>query len=408
MMQRFEATRALTRALDNANARARAAFDAIPFIRWILPLALGVVGALSPQWFDTRPTYALMVLITYLLLRTSTNVFGLAVLAAMLVYLPMEMDRFERGILFDIALYTMLGIGLNIVVGYAGLLDLGYVAFFASGAYIFALVVAPEAGGGWDIGASFWLMIPAAMALAAALGVALGLPVLRLRGDYLAIVTLGFGEIIRLMLNNRDDITNGPRGVYLIPKAHFFDKELTGPYELYFLVLAGVFIAAFAAERIRDSRVGRAWEAIREDEDAASAMGVNTTFYKLLAFAIGAAIGGGGGVIYAAKQTAIFPRDFDLDVSINVLALVIIGGMGNVRGVVLGAMLLIGLPEVLRDFSIEFAFIDLANIGADYRLVIFGAALVAIMVLRPEGLLPSRRRAAEFEQAEMLESELAT
>ncbi len=408
MMQRFEATRALTRALDNANARARAAFDAIPLIRWILPLALGVVGALSPQWFDTRPTYALMVLITYLLLRTSTNVFGLAVLAAMLVYLPMEMDRFERGILFDIALYTMLGIGLNIVVGYAGLLDLGYVAFFASGAYIFALVVAPEAGGGWDIGASFWLMIPAAMALAAALGVALGLPVLRLRGDYLAIVTLGFGEIIRLMLNNRDDITNGPRGVYLIPKAHFFDKELTGPYELYFLVLAGVFIAAFAAERIRDSRVGRAWEAIREDEDAASAMGVNTTFYKLLAFAIGAAIGGGGGVIYAAKQTAIFPRDFDLDVSINVLALVIIGGMGNVRGVVLGAMLLIGLPEVLRDFSIEFAFIDLANIGADYRLVIFGAALVAIMVLRPEGLLPSRRRAAEFEQAEMLESELAT
>ena len=154
--------------------------------------------------------------------------------------------------------------------------------------------------------------------------------------------------------------------------------------------------------------MGRAWEAIREDEDVAAGMGVDTTVYKLLAFAIGAAIGGAGGVVYSARQSAVFPDDLNLDISINVLALVIIGGMGNVRGILLGAMLLIGLPEVLRDLSVNVAFIHLDNLGADFRLVIFGAALVAVMVLRPEGLLPSRRRAAEFEQAELIESEVAT
>jgi len=271
-----------------------------------------------------------------------------------------------------------------------------------------------------------------AMVVAGLVGAALGVPVLRLRGDYLAIVTLGFGEIIRIMVNNEEEITNGPVGVFSIPKPDFypavsihfetgrafdwlptpvidvFSKGLDGPFELYYLVIVGCFVAAFAAERILDSRVGRAWEAIREDEDVAAGMGVDTTVYKLLAFAIGAAIGGAGGVIYAAKQSAVFPTDFNLDVSINVLALVIIGGMGNVRGILLGSILLIGLPEVLRDFSIDFAFVHLENLGADYRLVIFGAALVAVMVLRPEGLMPSRRRAAEFKQIELIEEELAT
>jgi branched-chain amino acid transport system permease protein len=326
----------------------------------------------------------------------------------MLTYLPQQMDTFERGIMFDVALYSLLGIGLNVVVGYAGLLDLGYVAFFATGAYLYALLAAPQFGGGFDVGTSFWLVLPMAMVLAGLVGVALGVPVLRLRGDYLAIVTLGFGEIIRIMINNQDNVTNGPVGVFSIPKPSFGSTELSGPFELYFVVLAGCFVAAFAAERIRDSRVGRAWEAIREDEDVASAMGVNTTSYKLLAFGIGAAIGGAGGVMYSAKQSAVFPSDFNLDVSINVIALVIVGGMGNVRGVVLGALLLIALPEVLRTFSIDIAFVHLKNLGADYRLVIFGAALVAVMVLRPEGLLPSRRRAAEFEQVEIIESERAT
>jgi branched-chain amino acid transport system permease protein len=373
----------------------------------VLPL-LAIAGGLAPSQFGIRWTFTILVVVMFALLRSKSGLFGLAVLAAMLVYLPQRMDTFERGIMFDIALYALLGIGLNVVVGYAGLLDLGYVAFFACGAYLYALIAAPQFGGGFDVGTSFWIVLPMAMVLAALVGIALGIPVLRLRGDYLAIVTLGFGEIIRIMINNQDGVTNGPVGVFAIPKPHFGGRELSGPFELYFVVLAGCFVAAFAAERIRDSRVGRAWEAIREDEDVASSMGVNTTAYKLMAFAIGAAIGGGGGVMYSAKQSAVFPSDFNLDVSINVLALVIIGGMGNVRGVILGAMLLIGLPEVLRDFSIDVAFIHLENLGADYRLVIFGAALVAVMVLRPEGLLPSRRRAAEFEQAELLESELAT
>ncbi len=373
----------------------------------VLPL-LAIAGGLGPSYFGIRWTFAILVIVMYALLRSRSGLFGMVVLGAMLVYLPHQMDTFERGIMFDIALYALLGIGLNVVVGYAGLLDLGYVAFFASGAYLYALISAPQFGGGFDVGTSFWIVLPMAMVLAALVGIALGVPVLRLRGDYLAIVTLGFGEIIRIMINNQDGVTNGPVGVFAIPKPHFGSTELSGPVELYFVVLAGCFVAAFAAERIRDSRVGRAWEAIREDEDVASSMGVNTTAYKLMAFAIGAAIGGGGGVIYSAKQSAVFPSDFNLDVSINVLALVIIGGMGNVRGVILGAMLLIGLPEVLRDFSINIAFIHLDNLGADYRLVIFGAALVAVMILRPEGLLPARRRQAQFEPADVLEPEVAT
>ncbi|TAK72647.1 MAG: hypothetical protein EPO22_00390 [Dehalococcoidia bacterium] len=373
----------------------------------VLPL-LCVATTLAPEHLTIRWAFAVIVVAGYLILRGSHSLFGAIVLVATLLALPYYMDKFERSIMFNVALYSLLGIGLNVVVGYAGLLDLGYVAFFAVGAYIYALIAAPEYGGGFDVGTSFWLVLPMAMVVAGLVGAALGVPVLRLRGDYLAIVTLGFGEIIRIMVNNEKEITNGPVGVFSIPKPDFFDKPLSGPYELYYLVIAGCFIAAFAAERILDSRVGRAWEAIREDEDVAAGMGVDTTVYKLLAFAIGAAIGGAGGVIYAAKQSAVFPTDFNLDVSINVLALVIIGGMGNVRGILLGSILLIALPEVLRDFSIDFAFVHLDNLGADYRLVIFGAALVAVMVLRPEGLMPSRRRAAEFKQIELIEEELAT
>ena len=244
--------------------------------------------------------------------------------------------------------------------------------------------------------------------LAALIGVLLGIPVLRLRGDYLAIVTLGFGEIIRIMLNNEEYYTNGPRGLFLLPKPTFLGRELDQAQEIYYVVIALAFVAVFAVERVRASRVGRAWEAIREDEDVASAMGVDTTFYKLLAFGIGAAIGGVGGVVLAAKQGSVFPADFNLEVSINVLALVIIGGMGNVRGILLGAFLVIGLPDVLRDFSLHLGFIDVENVGVDYRFIMFGAALVAVMILRPQGLIPSRRRELEFEQAEQRHAEMAT
>jgi branched-chain amino acid transport system permease protein len=210
------------------------------------------------------------------------------------------------------------------------------------------------------------------------------------------------------MLNNEKDITNGPQGVFAIPDTAFLGRDITTPVEYFYLVLLGCLLAAFAAERIRDSRVGRAWEAIREDEDVAASMGIDTTIYKLLAFAIGAAIGAVGGVVFAAKQGSVFPQDFDLAISINVLAIVIIAGMGNVRAVILGSFLLIALPDVLRDFSINIGPIQLDNLGADYRLVIFGAALVAVMVWRPQGILPSRRREAEFEEVEQKESELVT
>ncbi len=395
-----------------AAARLEASAGGRAVLRWwpyaVLP-ALALFAGLTPQLLSTRWMFISVLGVTYLLMSARTNLFSIAVATVMLAYLPVEMDTFERGIMFNIALYTLLGIGLNVVVGYAGLLDLGYVAFFATGAYLYALLTGPERGGGFDTGIPFWVVLPMALLLAALVGVALGIPVLRLRGDYLAIVTLGFGEIIRIMLNNNPNgLTQGPQGVFGLPDTSILNTSITTPFEYYYLILAGCLIAAFATERILGSRVGRAWEAIREDEDVAASMGIDTTLYKLLAFAIGAAIGGAGGVIFAAKQGSVFPSDFDLNVSINVLALVIIGGMGNVRGVLLGAFLLIGLPDVLRDFSVNLGFAQFNNIGQDYRLVIFGAALVTVMVLRPEGLIPSRRRAAEFEQAEQLEAEMAT
>jgi branched-chain amino acid transport system permease protein len=417
MAQRFRRPAFLTRApyrerFDHfrASPTGTAVCQFGPYV--VVPV-LGAVVALAPSFLDIRPTFILIVIALYIMLRITDSWFSVVVIAAALAYLPNDMNSFERNIMFNVALYTLLGIGLNVVVGYAGLLDLGYVAFFAAGAYLFATIAAPDAGASewaqsWDWGLTFWVVIPLALVVAALIGVLLGIPVLRLRGDYLAIVTLGFGEIIRITLNNEDYYTSGPRGMFLLPNPPLFGRELDSAYEMYFVALIAAFVAVFAAERIRDSRVGRAWEAIREDEDVASAMGIDTTVYKLLAFAIGASIGGLGGVIIAAKQGSVFPTDYNLDVSINVLAVVIIGGMGNVRGILLGAFLVVGLPDVLRDFSLDLGFVQFENIGQDYRLVIFGAALVAVMVLRPEGFIPSRRRAAEFRHTELLEQELAT
>jgi branched-chain amino acid transport system permease protein len=404
----------------DAFERARARWRGTPVRSWLaeydeylfLPI-LGAIAAAAPSLFDTRETFIVIVAALYLILRMMRGSFGIAVVAVLLLWLPFEMNSFERNIMFNVALYALLGIGLNVVVGYAGLLDLGYVAFFAAGAYCYALITAPDAGASewaqqWDPSMGFWLIIPLALVLAAAIGVLLGIPVLRLRGDYLAIVTLGFGEIIRLMLQNQDEYTNGTRGLFLLPKPTFLGNELEQAREIYFVVLALILGALFVAERIRDSRVGRAWEAIREDEDVAAAMGVDTTYYKLLAFAIGAAIGGLGGVVLAAKQGSVFPPDFNIDVSINVLALVIIGGMGNARGILLGAFLVVGLPDVLREFSLNLGVLELNDIGVDYRLIIFGAALITVMVLRPQGLIPSRRRQLEFQHAERRDAELAT
>jgi branched-chain amino acid transport system permease protein len=279
-----------------------------------------------------------------------------------------------------IGTYILLAIGLNIVVGQAGLLDLGYVAFFAIGAYTMAYL-------GIQYGFNFWPTILLGMGLAALSGVILGAPTLRLRGDYLAIVTLGFGEIVRITANNTDAI-GGARGLTPVPHptpvlgVEFRLDAL--PY--YYLMVVLIILAIIFSLRLERSRVGRAWTAIREDEDAAELMGVPTFKFKLLAFAIGAMFGGLAGVAWAGKLTYVAPTSFPFILSATILAAVLLGGAGNLPGVIVGAFLIAWLPERFRGF-------------AEYRILIFGAALVIMMALRPQGLLPSRRRSAELHQA---------
>jgi branched-chain amino acid transport system permease protein len=381
----------------------------VPHQAWFLFCGLAI--AVSPA-FDTRVLYLIITIALFVVFRLGMTRFAAAVVFLAFFWLvfperllrvwtgidfdlPLRLTAAEEDIFFLVGLYVLLGIGLNVVVGFAGLLDLGYVAFFAIGAYAWGMVSSPVSPVQPDIAISWWLIAPLAMVIAAAAGALLGLPVLRLRGDYLAIVTLGFGEIIRIIILNATDLTNGTQGLYRIGRIAVPDTELRNAGEVFLLVLIGAFAMAFAALRLQRSRVGRAWEAIREDEDVAAAMGVDTTRFKLLAFAIGASLGGLGGAIFAARQGAIFPQDFTLIVSINVVALVIIGGMGSIPGVVLGALVLIGLPEVLRDVRLG-GLIDPAR----DRLILYGALLVAVMVLRPAGILPARRRELEFAQAE--------
>lgn len=360
------------------------------------------------------------------------NAFRLLLLAALLIGVPFYENPMGGGVIFDerwlavfrlVGLYIILGMGLNVVVGYAGLLDLGYVAFFATGAYLYALLASPASPAINfpidDVPWLFWALLPAALFVGAFAGILLGIPVLPLRGDYLAIVTLGFGEIIRLFLINKADVTGGSQGLYGIkapplpdfPGLNLTELKSTALTEWYIFIVIVVFIVAFAAARLRDSRMGRAWEAIREDEDVAEAMGIDTIKYKLMAFAMGAAIGSLGGTVFAAFQGSAIPDSFDLLVSINVVSLVVIGGMGNTSGVVLGAVILIGIPDFLRFreasdllgfFDPLVPFADTHNWAEDLRenrFIVFGALLVLVMVSRPSGLIPSRRRQIEFAAA---------
>ena len=357
------------------------------------------------------------------------NMLRLAILAALLIGVPNYFNPFTGEVLFDarwlvvfrlVGLYIMLGIGLNVVVGYAGLLDLGYVAFFAVGAYAYALLASPVSPAIDfpidDIPWLFWVILPVSLILGALAGVLLGVPVLPLRGDYLAIVTLGFGEIIRLFLVNKTDVTGGSQGLFQVkapPLPEPLHDLTPGEHkEWYYFIVIAVFLAAFCAGRLRDSRMGRAWEAIREDEDVAAAMGVDTVKYKLMAFAMGASLGSLGGTIFAGFTGTAIPDSFNLLVSINVVSLVVIGGMGSTPGVVVGALVLIGIPEFLRfrEASDLLGFFDplvpfadthsWAEDMRDNRFMVFGLLLVLVMVLRPVGLVPSRRRKLEFELAE--------
>ncbi len=297
---------------------------------------------------------------------------GTAILlaAAALIAIVPFLGSYAIRVVDSVLIYTLLGIGLNLVVGYAGLLDLGFVAFYAVGAYSYALLASPQFG----IHLPFLLVLPIGAALGALCGVLLGIPVLRLRGDYLAVVTLGFGEIIRVLLNNADSLTNGPQGIIGIDRASVFGISLTRPVDFYWVLLIACLVCGVIVYRLERSLLGMAWAAIREDQDAARGVGINTTRAKLAAFAISAAIGGLAGVIFAAFQRFISPDSFSLNESILIVLIIVIGGVGNIFGVLLGAVALVLLPELLREFSA-------------YRMLVLGLAMAIVIVLRPQGLL---------------------
>jgi branched-chain amino acid transport system permease protein len=297
-------------------------------------------------------------------------------------------------------LYVMLALGLNIVVGFAGLLDLGYIAFYAVGAYVYALLASPQFG----LHLPFWVILPIGAAVAAFFGVILGAPTLKLRGDYLAIVTLGFGEIIRIFLNNLSqpvNITNGPRGITAIDPFMLPGLRFDTPIKYYYLLLAVALVIIVINLRLQNSRIGRAWEAIREDEIAARAMGIDTRNLKLLAFAMGASFGGIAGGMFSAIQAFISPESFVLVESIMVVSMVVLGGMGNIWGVILGALLLSFVPEILRwtVTPLQEALFGRMLIEPEViRMLLFGLALVLVMLYRPAGLLPSAVRKRELEE----------
>ena len=347
------------------------------------------------------------------------SVIGFAVLA---LIAPVVAQTFGGNYwvrVLDFALlYIMLALGLNIVVGFAGLLDLGYIAFFAVGAYMMALLSSPHLTsqfawlahlfpGGIHLG--FWWVLLLAAPVAAAAGALLGAPTLKLRGDYLAIVTLGFGEIVRIFMNNLDrpiNITNGPKGITAVDPVRIFGLDLSKAVDLfgykltpvmmyYYLLIVMVMVIIFVNLRLQHSRIGRAWVAIREDEIAAKAMGINTRNVKLLAFAMGAAFGGVSGAVFGAFQGFVSPESFVLWESIYVLAIVVLGGMGHIPGIILGGVLLVGFQELLRELATPLQKMIFGHVVIDaevLRSLLFGLALVGVMLYRPAGIWPAPRR----------------
>jgi len=305
-------------------------------------------------------------------------ILGIATLA-----FPHAFSMYQTNIMISALIYVMLGLGLNIVIGLAGLLDLGYVAFFAVGAYAYALL-------NLHFGMTFWMILPLGGLLAAVFGIILGYPVLRLRGDYLAIVTLGFGEIIRLVLENWNAFSKGPSGIANIPKPNLFGIDLTmqgNTIYLYYIIIALGIFTIFVINRLENSRIGRAWIALKDDEIACQSMGIDKAKTKLRAFALGAMWAGMGGVVFAAKTTFINPASFTIWESVIILCTVVLGGMGSITGVITGALLLILLPEYLRAVS-------------EYRMIVFGAVLVLMMVFKPGGIIENVRKTYKFKPEE--------
>lgn len=317
--------------------------------------------------------------------QTQMRRASLVAITIVLLILPWFLGDYLSEVLVTVGLYVLMGLGLNIAVGLAGLLDLGYVTNFAVGAYLMATLT--NTGPQKTAELSFWLVIPLCLLAAMLTGFVLALPVLRMRGDYLAITTLGFGEIIRLLALSDwlKPLIGGAQGILFIPKPSIGSISFSGPRELYYIILFFCLLILYVSVRLNNSRTGRQWMSLREDEDVAKAMGIDTTLSKLLAFTLSAASGGIAGAIFASKLGTIFPSSFNLIISINVLALIIVGGMGSIPGIVLGALVLIGLPELLREF-------------AEYRFLIYGALLIFMMLARPEGLIPSAIRQRELHE----------
>jgi branched-chain amino acid transport system permease protein len=314
---------------------------------------------------------------------------AIGIVVVILLLLPSIVGLYISEVLDLVGMFLLMGLGLNIVVGFAGLLDLGYVAFFAIGAYTVGVLTSPELGRAVIMG-SWWAALPFGIAVAMFAGVILGVPVLKMRGDYLAIVTLGFGEIIRILALSDllKPFLGGAQGTRGIAKPDIGLIQINwGPQAFYYFFLVGALLVIFIATRVKSSRLGRAWMAVREDEDVAQAMGINLVATKLLAFAMGASFGGLSGAIFASKLGSIFPSSFNFLISINVLSLIIIGGMGSIPGVVVGALALVGLPELMREF-------------AEFRYLFYGIGLVVMMLTRPEGLWPEAARSRELHEAE--------
>ena len=340
--------------------------------------------SIAQRWDRIKNTFSQLPLLKQAQRNPNLRFVLYGILLLVVFLMPLGLGSYWNYNMGTVGIYVLLGLGLNIVVGMAGLLDLGYVAFFAIGAYTVALLTAPVPH---ELKWNFWLVLPIAVAMAALSGILLGVPVLRMRGDYLAIVTLGFGEIIRI-LSKSDALTpftGGPRGVRAVAGPSLFGRPFNDERSFMYLIILAILLAIYITWRLQNSHVGRAWIAMREDETVAKAVGINTLKYKLLAFAIGAAFAGFGGALFASRNQFTGPEDHTLMVSINVLCLVIVGGMGSIPGVILGAFTLKGLPELMRQLE-------------DYRMLAFGALLVIMMILRPEGLWPSRQRRLEMRE----------
>lgn len=326
------------------------------------------------------------------LIQLSKSLVPLAILAAFPLFVQDTALSYTVRMLGVIGLYVILAVGLNVTLGLVGLFDLGFMAFYAIGAYTSAILAIH--------GVNFWLSTLAAIVMTVACRLLLGAPVMRLRGDYLAIVTLGFGEITRLVLNNWDALTNGPKGLprvgESIPGVPFFGMELTENSHFYWLILAAAALTVVIFRRLEDSRIGRAWTAVREDEIAAELSGVPVTRVKMLAFGVSAFFAAIAGSLFVHWERFVTPESFTFWESVLVVSMIVLGGMGSVRGVILGAVLISGFPQLLQ-----------ATLGGDfvhYRYLIFGAALIAIVIFRPQGLAPSRRRALELEEEQETQS----